>query len=290
MLDEYEEHMASATKTLDVQTEAGRENRRMMADMAEATRAKADADLAATGDVQAFTDTIWDQRDELYNTAKQFGLTDDEANDYTNTLLGIPPNVDTKAELKDYASEKAKGIAAVIDDIPENVTIDVVMRAIELGIEDVSDPNNLPPHLRPRRHGGIDIAEYANGGLRPMEPVAQMVKPNTWRVVGDRMKDDEAYIPLDGSSRSKSILFETIQRMPGLFMEHGGIVGFAEGAIASGAAASGSGEDAQSGELAQVSEAFAALEAALREGFSALLAGLFFQSQTFFAQMLEAQS
>lgn len=288
VLDEYEEHMASATKTLDVQTEAGRENRRMMADMAEATRAKADADLAATGDVQAFTDTIWDQRDELYNTAKQFGLTDDEANDYTNTLLGIPPNVDTKAELKDYASEKAKGIAAVIDDIPENVTIDVVMRAIELGIEDVSDPNNLPPHLRPRRHGGIDIAEYANGGLRPMEPVAQMVKPNTWRVVGDRMKDDEAYIPLDGSARSKSILFETIQRMPGLFMEHGGIVGFAEGAIASGAAASGSGEDAQSGELAQVSEAFAALEAALREGFSALLAGLFFQSQTFFAQMLEA--
>src|SRR5699024_1313930 len=79
-------------------------------------------------------------------------------------------------------------------------------------------------------HGNI-LEHYAQGGLKPMEPIAQMVNPNTWRVVGDRMKDDEAYIPLDGSPRSKALLMEAIVRMPNL-MHDGGILNFAAGGVA----------------------------------------------------------
>jgi hypothetical protein len=46
-----------------------------------------------------------------------------------------------------------------------------------------------------------------------MRPVAQVVPPQTWRVVGDRMRGDEAYIPIDASPRSQTILAETAQRM-----------------------------------------------------------------------------
>lgn len=57
----------------------------------------------------------------------------------------------------------------------------------------------------------------AAGGVRnrltPMDAVAQMVPPNTWRVIGDRQRDDEAYIPINHSARSLAILDETAQRL-----------------------------------------------------------------------------
>lgn len=79
-------------------------------------------------------------------------------------------------------------------------------------------------------HGGIvaamepgGILPFAAGGsyghmnghrLQPMRTGwAAMVKPNTWRVVGDRAKDDEAYIPINRSRRSQAIFEETARRM-----------------------------------------------------------------------------
>jgi hypothetical protein len=42
---------------------------------------------------------------------------------------------------------------------------------------------------------------------------ASIVGPNTWRVIGDRAVNDEAYIPINRSSRSVGILQETADRM-----------------------------------------------------------------------------
>jgi hypothetical protein len=62
-------------------------------------------------------------------------------------------------------------------------------------------------------HGNI-LERFATGGLKPMRAgVADIVPPNTWRVIGDRLRDDEAYIPINRSNRSVSLLAETAQRM-----------------------------------------------------------------------------
>lgn len=53
--------------------------------------------------------------------------------------------------------------------------------------------------------GGI-LGMAGGGGLSPMGSIAAKIPPNTWRVIGDRMKDDEYYIPADGSARSKAVL------------------------------------------------------------------------------------
>lgn len=66
--------------------------------------------------------------------------------------------------------------------------------------------NALGNLLKLHAVGGID-------SLTPMGKVASVVPPNTWRVIGDRMTDDEAFIPINGSSRSKSILALTASRM-----------------------------------------------------------------------------
>jgi TP901 family phage tail tape measure protein len=65
---------------------------------------------------------------------------------------------------------------------------------------------------------GHIVRSYADGGferkLTPMRAgMAQIVPPNTWRVVGDRLRDDEAYIPINRSSRSLALLQETARRM-----------------------------------------------------------------------------
>src|SRR5690606_33238001 len=217
VLDQFNEHMATATETLNVQTEAGRENREWFMKMADATRSKAEADLEASGDVGAFTETMWAQREALIELAEKFGMNEEEASDYANTLLDIPKDVDTRAELHDYASERARKIQDELDDIDRKVKVTVeITKEDPFGIwKPGKGPNAPGPWADGYRagHDGFVLEPMAKGGLTSMSPIAQMVKPNTWRVVGDRMDVDEAYIPLDGSKRSKDILLETMLRM-----------------------------------------------------------------------------
>lgn len=63
------------------------------------------------------------------------------------------------------------------------------------------------------------VMPFADGGfagLTPMASIAQVVPPDTWRVVGDNLKLPEAYIPLDPrSQRSQAILDRANQIMRG---------------------------------------------------------------------------
>ncbi len=58
--------------------------------------------------------------------------------------------------------------------------------------------------------------QFADGGMsmRPFRAgTAQMFPPRLLRITGDRMVDDEAYIPVNRSARSQSLLQETASRM-----------------------------------------------------------------------------
>lgn len=90
-------------------------------------------------------------------------------------------------------------------------------------------------------HDGNLIQAFAHGGFnRPLKPMkgglATIVPPNTWRIVGDRLRDDEAYIPINRSTRSVSLLSETAQRMGFALARR-----FAQGGIATGSASATSG-------------------------------------------------
>jgi hypothetical protein len=61
--------------------------------------------------------------------------------------------------------------------------------------------------------GGI-VHAYANGGIEPMSGgIAQIMPPNRLRVIGDRVTDDEAFIPINRDLRSVAIWREAGQRM-----------------------------------------------------------------------------
>lgn len=84
--------------------------------------------------------------------------------------------------------------------------------------------SNYPTNLSRAAKGfgaarGAVLAPMASGGvlgrrLRPMSGMRATVVPrNTWRVIGDNMRVPEAFIPLDRSARSLSILAEAARRM-----------------------------------------------------------------------------
>lgn len=125
--------------------------------------------------------------------------------------------------------------------------------------------------------GGI-LTAYANGGMRPMSGAqATVVPPNSFRLIGDRMVGDEAFIPLDKSSRSQAILAEAAARMGFLLMPmlRGGLLAMQDGGVA---AAGGNAAPAQTGaaaltlEPATVDAFTASLQALVASGLAPLAA------------------
>jgi hypothetical protein len=74
----------------------------------------------------------------------------------------------------------------------------------------------------PKAHGGI-VQPMAQGGVLPLAKgrnltpmsasMAQMVPPNTWRIIGDRMQGMESFIPINRSAMSQAILAKTAELM-----------------------------------------------------------------------------
>jgi hypothetical protein len=72
------------------------------------------------------------------------------------------------------------------------------------------------------KHG--NVMHYASGGMRTMSPRrAEIVKPNTWRIIGDRAIGDEAFIPINNAHRSRALLAETARRMGFSLMADGDV-------------------------------------------------------------------
>ena len=74
-------------------------------------------------------------------------------------------------------------------------------------------PRAAGAYATPRAEGAY-AAAYAAGGMRRMSAArAEIVPPRQPRLIGDRMRGDEAFIPINNSARSTSILNTAAQRM-----------------------------------------------------------------------------
>jgi len=175
----------------------------------------------------------------------QMGLTEDEARSLIDTVLQTPASATTEFESNAPEREgEVQSLADRITTLPDGtVVIDADTDTAQREFERFMLANsgriiNVTARVSGGggnpggggggvRFGGI-VDFMANGGIRdlftPMSPVAQMVPPNTWRVVGDRMDVSESYIPHDGSARSMAILLETMRRMGVTAMANGGVV------------------------------------------------------------------
>lgn len=211
---------------LDVTTEAGRRNQAALDAVAEAAMGRATAILEQTGSEEAFRTALDEGRAALYDQAIQLGLTAEEAQAYVDTVLSAPDEVVTQAEIK---TEQAEADLQAMIDRNQGKRIRLTAEISTSG----APVYVTAAGTKLQAEGGL-LEFYAAGGLRrgltPMSAVAQMVPANTWRVVGDRPAGDEAYIPIDGSTRSRATWAEAGQRLGMLAPPHVTVSGGASAA------------------------------------------------------------
>ena len=252
--------------SLDITTEKGRANQEVLDGIARDGISAADAMIEHGRSQEDVQGQLQRTYDELVTAGKGFTGSGKKAKEMAREILEIPDGVSVESWMDDAARKEAEDTGEEVDKtdkkkakpkvdadteeadkkleetnglvkwLKENstVTISVISKIKEFfdpkvpdqgGKKDKSGNNSRSP--MGRATGGIDLMPMAAGGVH--NNIAEMVKPNTWRIVGDRMDVDEAFIPLDGSKRSWKIMMEAISRMPGSMpMAAGGIVGRAE--------------------------------------------------------------
>jgi polyhydroxyalkanoate synthesis regulator phasin len=178
---------------------------------------------------ESLTQRYADGTQALVDQMVQSGKTEEEARALIDTILETPSDASTS--YSSNASEeqgKVQSLADRITTLPDGsvvVTADVSPAVATLeAFRNSGYGANISGYIKSIEKADGGIVEFmAAGGLTPMRPEAQMVPPNTWRVVGDRGDVSEAYIPLDGSPRSLAILLEAMRRMGVTPMASGGV-------------------------------------------------------------------
>lgn len=152
--------------------------------------------------------TVRQQRDAFVQAAQQMGYTKAEAEKLAATYGLIPSNVYTQVVADAAAAQRTINQLIELNN-GRKIVLTVDASGNTTGFR-VAGTN-----VRGNHHGAVlDFFERGGfHGLTPMGAVAQMVPPNTWRVVGDRPDVPEAYIPLNRSVRSLAILDETAARL-----------------------------------------------------------------------------
>ncbi|WP_082108655.1 phage tail tape measure protein [Microbacterium sp. Ag1] len=188
----------------------------------ESLLAELDAAAAAGESQQNLTDRYNATTEALVAQLIQMGYTSEEARALIETYGAVPEVVDTTLQAHTEAAQTEVN-AFLETNQQRNLRIKVIADGSSFVIPTVTGGRTVSAQAN-----GSVLEFMAQGGLTPMQPLAQMVSPNTWRVVGDRSDVSELYAPLDGSARSWALLMEGFRRMPGsppVMMADGGITG-----------------------------------------------------------------
>jgi len=126
-LDELTTSLAENGATLDINSEAGRKNSEALDGLATSAMDQAKAIYNTTGSYDAFRSSLKDARASLFDQATAFGMTDEQAKAYVDTVLQIPDEATTGLELDNYDPTRDQLIDVVnrIKDIPLEHRINV---------------------------------------------------------------------------------------------------------------------------------------------------------------------
>lgn len=125
-IDDLDEHMEDSTATLDLHTQAGRDNQSALFELA---RSGMDA---ATGMVQlgegsdAVSGHLQGLHEQVYEAARGMGASKEEAGDLAREILNIPPGVDIETHMDERAKTMAEQTGDEIGDLPEVKDIEIL--------------------------------------------------------------------------------------------------------------------------------------------------------------------
>lgn len=185
---------------IDLNTEAGRRNRQGLIDIAQAAQAELIAmrdNGAAVGEVSARHNEM---REDLIRVAGQMGFTREEARKLAERYLAVPKEIYTEARL-----DTTKATQRMNQWLREANGKQVVW------VANMMTPQGVPIRQLGGGAAGAVVHPMAAGGML-RGGIAQVVPPNTPRLIGDRLVGDEFYLPDDDTPRSMAIGAEWARR------------------------------------------------------------------------------
>lgn len=235
---DYEQSLADAAKrieeiragtegyasTLDITTQAGRENKDELIRQAEASQKAARATFDLDGDTAAYIERLKEGRQRLIDNAIAMGASAGEAEELANKIYRIP----TEREVKILA-DTSRAQAQIDSYIYQNSGREII---VKIGTSRVAQGAGGSGGIT-QADGGV-IESYADGGVRENH-VAQMARAGAWRVWAEPETGGESYIPhaVSKRARSEAIMAETAAILGGVYIP-AGAAQYADGSPARG--------------------------------------------------------
>lgn len=224
-IEEIQKGTEGYAATLDITTQAGRDNTDALNQLAAKSQDAAKAQFELDGNTQRYKATLEEGRQKLIESAIQMGATTEEANALANQIYEMPSEKEINVMLETAEAKR------LIDEFVNRWNGKTISMSLFL---DSSGGNKAAAAAAARltaqalaylqqANGGV-VDYYANGAIRE-DHVAQIAPAGSWRVWAEPETGGEAYIPLSPAKRSRSIDIwaETGKRL--------GVYGFANGAV-----------------------------------------------------------
>ncbi len=175
-------------QTLDITTEAGRENQQALDDIAQAALDSGQAIVDAGGGYDQYKASLQSSRDALLTRIAELGLSGDAATNLADQILRIPSETEWKV-FADTAQAEAD-LQAFVARWGSTNLIDLT----------ATGSSKLGSGIKQANGGRIDY--YANGGENH---IAQYARAGSMRVWAEPETEGEWYIPRAKSKRARSV-------------------------------------------------------------------------------------
>jgi TP901 family phage tail tape measure protein len=216
--------------TLDEGTQAGRDNRRMLVDLASDAWDAAAAQFELDGNTETYRQNLENSRQALLDRIEDLGLSGDAAENLADQIMDIPDETEWK-----LIAQTAQAQLEIDNFVNRNgqKTINVWLNPQTQALNDA-----FAGYLNTNGFKNADgnVVQYADGGVE--HHVAQIAKGGDVRVWAEDETEGESYIPHAMSKRARSdqIMHETARILGGTYIP-AGAQRFADGAVVSEAAA-----------------------------------------------------
>lgn len=182
--------------TLDLGTEAGRNNMDMLVGLADQAWDAAEAQLKLDGNTINFQKTLEASREELIQRAMDFGYTRDQAVDLANKILAIP----SEKEIKLLADTTTASNS--IDGFLRKYNGYTLSFGARITLPDGSKINPGMVYADGGYHGSSTVKHFAGGGENR---IAQFAAGGDYRVWAEPETGGEWYLPDSPAKRTRSL-------------------------------------------------------------------------------------
>jgi len=188
------------TLTLDENTQVGRDNKKMLVDLADQAQEAAKKQFELDGNTDAYRATLESSRDALMQRAQDLGYSAEEAQGLADQIFRIPSSTEWEAIV-----QTANAKRAIDNFIWENNDRVITLKVQTPGLRPSVGNDGGPGGFAIGGHYGAggQFTYFASGGENH---VAQFARAGSYRVWAEEETGGEWYLPDSPAKRSRSLM------------------------------------------------------------------------------------